>query len=126
MDMAETTGTTDLQRMIKELRERLRAEATELAAAPAPGPAERTEAAPPVPVAPPGERPLSDAEVLEVESVQRRQLHDALLYGRSGAATAAAGRGRGLWAGLAVAIAIALCVGLTAMVQATMAHGGAH
>jgi len=72
----------------------------------------------------PTERPLSDADVLELESVQRGQVLDALLSGRTPAPSARAGRGRGLWAGVAVAVAIALCVGLAAMVQATMAHGG--
>jgi len=116
--MADTPGTTDLQRLIAELRERLRPEAA------APGPA---GTAPPAPArtlsVAPGERPLSDADVLELESVQRGQVLDALLYGRSPAPSARAGRGRGLWAGIAVAVAIALCVGLAAMVQATMAHG---
>jgi hypothetical protein len=115
--MADTPGTTDLQRLIAELRERLH---TETAASPAgtrPAPATRT-----LSVAA-GERPLSDADVLELESVQRGQVLDALLNGRSPAPPSRAGRGRGLWAGVAVAVAIALCVGLAAMVQATMAHG---
>src|SRR5262245_54952192 len=118
--MAETPATTDLQRLIGELRERLRQDATgrreESSAAPRPAPA-------PVP---PAQRPMSDAEALEMASVQRRQLVDAFLHGREGRDTARAGSGRGLWAGLAVAVAIALCVGLVAMVQATMAHGGPH
>ena len=112
--MAETPGTTDLQRLIAELRERLRPEA-----APSPGDPERPPAPRTQSVAA-GERPLSDADVLELESVQRAQVLDALLHGRS---PARAGRGRGLWAGVTVAVAIALCVGLAAMVQATMAHG---
>ena len=115
--VAETPGATDLQRLIAELRDRLRPEAAPSLAG--------TEA-PPAPRAPSvaaGERPMSDADVLELESVQRGQVLDALLYGRSPAASARAGRGRGLWAGVAVAVATALCVGLAAMVQATMAHG---
>jgi hypothetical protein len=116
--MADTPGTTDLQRLIGELRERLRPEAASVAAGTEPPPAART-----LSVAT-GERPLSDADVLELESVQRGRVLDALLYGRSPAPSARAGRGRGLWAGVAVAVAIALCVGLAAMVQATMAHGG--
>ena len=117
LGMAETPGTADLKRLIAELRERLRPDATPPAAA---GMAE-----PPAPVralsVAPGERPLSDADVLELESVQRGQVLDALLYGRSPAPSARSGRG--LWAGVAVAVAIALCVGLAAMVQASMAHG---
>ena len=118
--MAETPGTTELQRLIAELRDRLRPEVTP--------PAATGEAEPPAviraPSVGPTERPLSDADVLELESVQRGQVLDALLYGRTPAPSAQAGRGRGLWAGVAVAVAIALCVGLAAMVQATMAHGG--
>jgi hypothetical protein len=117
--MAETPGTTDLQRLIAELRERLRPEAVPVAAAEK---AEPRAAARALSVAP-AERPLSDADVLELESVQRGQVVDALLYGRSPAPAARSGRGRGLWAGVAVAVAIALCVGLAAMVQAAMAHG---
>jgi len=69
-------------------------------------------------------RPLSDADALEVEAVRRRQLLDAFLHGASRPASGRSGTGRGLLIGIAVAIAIALCVGLVAMVQATMAHGG--
>src|SRR5215470_7523503 len=116
--MAETPGTSDLQRLIAELRERLRPEAAPCAAGGATEPAADARA---MSVAP-TERPLSDADVLELESVQRGQALDALLYGRTPAPQSRAGRGRGLWAGVAVAIAIALCVGLAAMVQATMAH----
>jgi len=71
-----------------------------------------------------GSRPLSDADALEVEAVRRRQLLDAFLHGASRPGSARSGTGRGLLIGIAVAIAIALCVGLVAMVQATMAHGG--
>ncbi|HKA09307.1 MAG TPA: hypothetical protein VKI99_02440 [Candidatus Dormibacteraeota bacterium] len=71
----------------------------------------------------PDSRPLSDADALEVEAVRRRRLLDAFLHGASRPA-ARSGTGRGLLIGIAVAIAIALCVGLVAMVQATMAHGG--
>jgi hypothetical protein len=115
--MADTPGTTDLQRLIAELRERLRPEAA------APGTAGTAPAAARTLAVAPGERPLSDADVLELESVQRGQVLDALLYGRVPAPSARAGRGRGLWTGVAVAVAIALCAGLAAMVQATMAHG---
>jgi len=114
--MADTPGTTDLQRLIAELRERLRPEA-----APSPAGAEPPPPARTLSVAT-DERPLSDADMLELESVQRSRVLDALLYGRSPAPSALAGRGRGLWAGVAVAVAIALCLGLAAMVQATMAH----
>jgi hypothetical protein len=117
--MAETPGTTDLQRLIAELRERLRPEAAHRDDVPENGP----PAAPRTPSVAPTERPLSDAEVLELESVQRGRVLDALLYARSPAPSARAGRGRGLWAGVAVAVAITLCVGLATMVQATMAHG---
>ena len=113
--MADTPGTTDLQRLIAELRERLRPEA-----APRPTAAEPPPVARPLSVAT-GERPMSDSDALELESVQRGQVLDALLHGTSPAPSARTGRG--LWAGVAVAVAIALCVGLAAMVQATMAHG---
>lgn len=75
---------------------------------------------------PAAERPLSDSEVLEVESVQRRQLLDALLHGTSRANLARAGRGRGLWVGVAVALAIALVVALFAMVQTAMTQNASH
>jgi hypothetical protein len=118
--MAETPGTSDLQRLIGELRERLRPETASRAAVPPAG--EPPASARAVAVVAPG-RPLDDADVLDLESVQRGRLQEALLYGGSPPASARAGRGRGLWAGVAVAAAIALCVGLAVMVQAAMAHG---
>ncbi len=72
-----------------------------------------------------GSRPIGDAEMLEVEAVQRRQLLDVLVHGAPGpGGPARAGTGRGLLIGIAVAVAIALGVGLVATVQATMSHGG--
>lgn len=75
---------------------------------------------------PSAERPLSDSEALELESVQRRQLLDALLHGTSRANLARTGRGRGLWVGLALALAIALVVALFAMVQTAMTQNASH
>jgi hypothetical protein len=75
---------------------------------------------------PAAERPLSDSEVLELESVQRRQLLDALMHGTSRANLARTGRGRGLWVGVAVALAIALVVALFTMVQTAMTQNASH
>lgn len=127
-----------MDRSLAELRERLRnAPDTELPPSiarlvaehgSAAGTGARQQVAEPAGQPPPAaERPLSDSEALELESVQRRQLLDALLHGSSRANLARSGRGsRGLWVGVAVALAIALVVALVAMVQTAMTQNASH
>ena len=124
-----------MDRSLAELRERLRnAPDTELPPSiarlvaehgNAAGTGARQPVAEPAGQPPPAAgRPLSDSEVLELESVQRRQLLDALLHGSSRANLARTGRG--LWVGVAVALAIALVVALVAMVQMVMTQNASH
>ena len=126
-----------MDRSLAELRERLRnAPDTELPPSiarlvaehrSATGTGARQPVAEPAGQPPPAaERPLSDSEALELESVQRRQMLDALLHGSSRANLARTGRGRGLWVGVAVALAIALVVALVAMVQTAMTQNASH
>ena len=126
-----------MDRSLAELRERLRnAPDTELPPSiarlvaehrSATGTGARQPVAEPAGQPPPAaERPLSDSEALELESVQRRQMLDALLHGSSRANLARSGRGRGLWVGVAVALAIALVVALVAMVQTAMTQNASH
>lgn len=137
--MPETPSGPDMDRSLAELRERLRqAPDTELPpsiarlvaehGSPAGTGAGARQPIVEFPDKPPqaAERPLSDSEALELESVQRRQLLDALLHGTSRANLARTGRGRGLWAGVAVALAIALVVALFAMVQTAMTQNPSH
>lgn len=135
--MPETPSGPDMDRSLAELRERLRnAPDTELPPSiarlvaehgSAAGTGARQPVAEPAGQPPPAaERPLSDSEALELESVQRRQMLDALLHGSSRANLARTGRGRGLWVGVAVALAIALIVALVAMVQTAMTQNASH